>query len=168
MTLRQGIVKVQALRKEIDRGIKNAVDQTMAAGVQEAKRMSSGPLSLAELRRRDHPYAKRHAQFAAFVEKFYPERTYTSPLGNIPQGAALINDQGGMFKEAWGKSGAKVSPDGTVSGSLKNFTFEADMLMSGRGAMTVRPIEAYMADFIERTAIKKVSTAIKRLERIYG
>lgn len=154
MTPRQAVRRVRALEREIHRDLQGAVRRTLSAAKQEAKRLSSGPLSFADLARLDHPYARRHGSRG---------NTAVMP-GKDP---SVINVQTGAFKEAWQVDNPQGG-DTTVSGRLFNLDEKADFLQYGTRFMVARPIPQRLEGFVRDRAEKEVATAAKRLERYYA
>lgn len=154
MTIKQAQSRILKLRKEITAEKKLAVKRTLAKAKTEAKRMSSGPLTPKDLRKRDHPYATRHGI-----------------LGNVAKmpgkSRAKINVGTGDFREHWGTDNPQAG-DSIVSGRLYNLSPIADYLIHGTSKMTRRPIDDHMFNFVEVTALEEIGVAQSRLERIYG
>jgi len=154
LTLAQARAKLVAMKAEVLRDTKSAVSRTLTKAEAEAKRMSSGPLTLGELRKRDHPYALRHG-----------------PLGNVGQmpgkDRSIINEQSGEFKSKWAVDKPQ-SGDREANGRISNTSGVADFLTEGTNVMTRRPIDDHLKDFIETTGTKEMELAASRLERFYG
>ena len=94
--------------------VRKADYKTARDGVTVAQKYSSGPFSLAELARMDHPYARRHS--AALLPP------------------SIINAQTGKFKAAWD---AKKQPVPTIFNSDPIAIF----LEKGTRYMVARPID---------------------------
>ena len=154
MTIKQAQRKIASLRSEITREKQLAVKRTLAKAKTEAKRMSSGPLTPRELRKRDHPYATRHGVLGNVAKM--PKRS-----------RSLINVGTGEFREHWGTDNPQKG-DSIVSGRLYNLSPIADYLIHGTSKMTRRPIDEHMFNFVEVTALEELGVAQSRLERIYG
>lgn len=154
MNIKQARTRIQSLKREIVRDTKSAVARAVNAAEREAKRMSSGPLTLADLRKRDHPYAKRHG-----------------PLGKpsaMPKGTrSVINVQSGEFRADW-MAGVPSVSGSTVKARLQNLNPVADFLQYGTEFMVRRPINVYMTDFLHNAALKELRVSTSRLERYYS
>lgn len=98
-----------ALLAEAERLVQRAAD----AGLEAAMLWSSGSQSLSDLRRQDHPYARRHG----------------TPLLD----PSRINVQSGQFRAAWESRG------GGLQRSVVNESEVADY-MKGTRSMVSRPI----------------------------
>ncbi len=116
--LRRRIPKLKELHSK-------AMDEIASYGMKQAIKRSSGPYSMADLRKRDHPYAKRHGS-----PKLDPSR---------------INVQSGAFRESWY---AVRTPKGRA---IINENKVADYLVLGTETMFARPIDkAIEGDIVDR------------------
>lgn len=154
MTVKQARNQIVRLKTDIRRDTRSAVQRALNAGEREAKRMSSGHLTLADLAKRDHPYAKRHG-----------------PLGNPSKmpghTRSVINVQSGEFRADW-MAGAAVLQGSSVGGRLQNLNPVADFLQYGTESMVRRPISVYMTEFLHSAAMKELQVSANRLERFYA
>lgn len=125
MDFQTAISKIQDIPSEVKEGCKVATGELVAKAHEIAIERSSGKKTLAQMRKDDHPYAKRHGSTGSFV---------VDETGEYPPG--VINEQSGQFKGAW-QSGRT----GELSGSVTNDSEHAGYLISGKGSMIVRPVE---------------------------
>ena len=148
MTVVRALQTVRSLRREARREVVWAVDRAVKGALEDARAMSSGPFSLAQLRRLGHPYAVRNAGLFSFAP-------------------AVVNLQSGEFRRAWQADAPKVSDSGTrVTARLSNQSGVADYLQYGTQFMVPRPIkQAVEAKARERLA-KELALAERRAE--YG
>ena len=117
--------KIQAVPAEIEQGCKKATGELVAKAHEIAIERSSGKKTLGQMRKDDHPYAKRHGSTGSFT---------VDETGEYPPGT--INEQSGQFKGAW-----QAGKTGELSGSVTNDSDHAAYLISGKGSMIVRPVE---------------------------
>lgn len=125
MDFQAAISKLEEIPSEIKEGCKVATGELVARTHEIAIERSSGKKTLAQMRKDDHPYAKRHGSTGSFV---------VDETGEYPPGT--INEQSGQFKGAW-----QSGKTGELSGSVKNDSEHAGYLISGKGSMIVRPVE---------------------------
>lgn len=153
MTIVQAKSQVRKVQADLKREAQGAVSRSLTKGKNEARRMSSGPLSLAELRRRDHPYARRHG---GGLWSVMPKRT-----------PAVINVQTGAFRDAWATDRPRAD-DRTVTGRLSNQDRVADWLRLGTRRMVARPVDVWLEQFLYKTLYDEVSEAARRIHRYYS
>lgn len=108
--------KAQALGKRVY----GAEKQSLKALSDDARTLSSGPLTLAQLSLMGHPYARRR------------------PTSSDPE---VINAQTGAFRAAWHASGPSLSVNDLTS-TLDNSSPVAVFLAGGTTRMIARPIRA--------------------------
>lgn len=146
-TLRQARRDLRYLRGDLKKAAKAVVRQAVTEGKARAYEWSSGPYSLAQLAKMDHPYARRHA----------------TPLLD----PATINVQTGTFRRHWAYQAPYETSTG-IKGSVYNDAEIADTLMSGTWLMHRRPIDdrlgVYMFDLAKREMDVRISAAIKRFQ----
>lgn len=142
--------------KQIDAEMVKAVSLATTKLKSEAIRRSSGPLSLKELARRDHPYATRHGPLGATAQQ---------PEG----GPGIINVQSGDFRSDWVADRPRVTDGGrAISGRLSNQNEIADILKDGTRVMVPRPIERDLEAIGVVLLEREVKDAMRRLESRHG
>jgi hypothetical protein len=136
------------MARDLDRlmpDIMSAIASGMAEGLKQgnevAKGKSSGPFSLNQLARMDHPYATRH-----------PQATLDP---------STINVQSGAFLAAWQTGTVRVSKF-DVSGSIVNANPVADYLQFGTRRMVARPIVQAITPEITRLVEVNIESAVTR------
>jgi hypothetical protein len=153
MTPMQAARKLRDVQREIHREAVLAVQKAMRRVKVDARQLSSGTLSLADLRRRDHPYARRHG-----------------PLGNVgamPGGdPAVVNRHRGQFYDAW-QLYLPVISSPTISGKLVNASDVADYLQFGTKTMAPRTIAQALEGRARFYGEQEVSRAMRALETKY-
>ncbi len=154
MTVSQAKAQVARLRADVKAECKGAAKRTLTKGKNEARRMSSGQLSSAELARRDYPYATRHGSSGL----------WTAMSGKTP---ALVNVQTGAFKADW-QTDPPQAGDSIISGRLMNLNPVADYLQYGTRNMVARPIKTWMEVYLEKVLQDEVKETARRLERYYS
>lgn len=148
----------QQLRKamqDIENAAVAGVRRSITKGVDVARQLSSGPLSVPDKRRRDHPYATRHGELG---------KTSAQPGGT----AAIINIVTGRFKQGWQSEAGTPQPGTIASGRIVNRDEKADLLTSGTEKMIARPIdfevEARLRGIAEREIADRVAKAVRKYE----
>lgn len=129
------------LNAKLDRSIRIASMRIVHDAVAKAKRYSSGPVKQKELRKRDHPFARRHP----------------GPL--LPPD--IINEQTGDFKEDWKGTGPTKSASG-FDLQVRNDNPVTEFF-GGTRFMWERPIEDRLRNEIADDAASEVNDAITRL-----
>jgi len=154
LTIRQARNRIARLKQEIRKDMRSGAQRALNASEREAKRKSSGPLTLATLARLDHPYAKRHG-----------------PLGKVSlmpgKSRSTVNVQTGAFRADW-LAGIAGFQGASIHGRLVNYNPVADYLVNGTEFMVRRPIDVYMTDFLHNAALKELQVSASRLERYYS
>ena len=116
-------------------------------GLEDAQVLSQGPISLGQLRKEDHPYARRHG---------FPLR---EPF--------VINEQTGAFLRDWKTEEPEVNGD-TVDGWILNQNPVAGYLTQPDGSpkttMFRRPIDAMVAGTTEIHLENRIMANLRRLE----
>ena len=110
----------RSLAGAYNRAGKEAVANVLKAGLKAARKDSSGTLSCAQMRKEDHPYARRHGR----------------PL----RPAGIINKHRGVFYDAW-LAFESTSASGEPSGRLMNDSDVTEFLDKGTKSMFRRPIK---------------------------
>lgn len=90
MTIRDAQRLFERLERQVDDAVEHGFERVLDRGLALARRQTSGRRSLAELRRLDHPYARRHG----------------TPLLD----PAIVNVQSGALLSRWYKTGQYVAP----------------------------------------------------------
>ena len=109
----------------------------------QAKILSSGPLSQRQITKMGHGYAKAHP--------------------DPPLPASIINEQTGEFKEGWRIEMFYDSTDGGVMGRLVNDTRHADLIEAGgtsRSRMIARPIQSIVEKRSQKERVNNIENAI--------
>lgn len=122
-------------------GLRQAVRDTQQDAWTLAREYSSGNLSAAEQRRRDHPYAKRHGGPQA------------NPL--------IVNVQSGDFRESWELSPIRES-DGELFARVFNESRAAPYLAGGTRYMFERPIWEPITRELEPKLEQRAQAAVVR------
>ncbi|WP_394794869.1 hypothetical protein [Armatimonas sp.] len=122
MTTRVSTRRALRVFEGLEKRIREATAKAEAHAQEDAKRelmeASSGGLSTAELRRRDHPYARRH--------------------GTAREDPEVINEQTGKFKRSW-RATRPTRTGNRLRSRIRNTDPKAKF-MHGTTAMLLRPI----------------------------
>lgn len=159
MTPAQAQRELERAGRALKRELMTAANQAIDRGYSAARGLSSGPLSLKELARRDHPYARRHGPQGNVAQQ---PRLGTYDMGY--QGPGGINVQTGQFKAQWEVDHAQPSDRG-VTAALFNDDEKADLLKEGTRFMVPRPIEQVVEERVAKFAVEAVDAAAKRIAR---
>lgn len=138
MTPKQMAQRVEWASKRLQREVDAALVSIGGEGVRQARVSSSGPYSLAMLRRMGHPYSRRRPR--------------------PPMDPGIVNRQTGRFLRAWGRSDAHWD-SGRRTVNVANFSDRAEY-MFGTRRMIARPI---WRQIVRRTE-KAVGPAIARAQ----
>lgn len=142
MTVRVSTARALALYTglgaRIRRRVADAEALTLADAKEEAIIASSGPLKTPELRRRDHPYARRH--------------------GEATEDPEVINEQTGRFKRSW--RSVRPTRTGNLLRSRLENTDEKAPYMHGTETMLPRPIIRRVKRRIRRIRRYRVQRAL--------
>lgn len=139
MTPAQAAARFARVGRELEANVLAAEAVTVKQGKAEAVRLSSGPLSTAQLRRMGHPYARR------------------APTSPNPQ---VINVQRGAFRAGWTGDGPTVTAGGVVS-RIYNTSGEAKYLLGTRTAIA-RPIREAIIKAVQPDRIKRLNRAVRQ------
>lgn len=142
MSITRARAQLKGARKHIEREAKHAAGAAVGAGKTKAMEWSSGPFSLAQLAKMDHPYAKRH--------------------GTPRLEAGIINTQTGAFKSDWATS-LPTYDGSTVSARLYNDNEKADFLQFGTPTMFARPIGKRLEQFVAERAVRELEFSLGNL-----
>lgn len=134
----RALVLFTGLGQRIRRKVAEAEALTLADAKAEALEASSGPLKTPELRRRDHPYARRH--------------------GEATEDPEVINEQSGRFKRSW-RSVRPTRTGNRLRSRLEN-TDDKAPYMHGTEAMLPRPIIRRVKRRIRRIRRYRVQRAL--------
>lgn len=134
----QALRIVEGLQKRLVERVAAAEALTLADAKEEALEASSGPLSTAELRRRDHPYAVRH--------------------GVATEDPEVINEQTGRFKRRW-QTRRPIKTGTRLESRLRNTDPKAKY-MHGTDVMLPRPIIRRVARRIKPMRRVRVQRAL--------
>jgi hypothetical protein len=141
-TLKTAGAMFRRLSQDLVGAIRRAEDKSAAKGLQIAKDFSSGTKSLAQLRREDHPFAKRHGR----------------PL-DPPE---VINSQTGEFRAAWKVIAQTVK--GMPVPAIVNQNWKANFLKGGTKYMFNRPVDESVGKVLEPIRIENLKRETKKLE----
>jgi hypothetical protein len=144
MNIRQAKAALRGVARDIHREAVRVARTTVAAGENEAKKLSSGPFSMVELAKKDHPYARRH--------------------GSPRLDPSVINVQSGVFRQSWFTS-LPTMAQSKVSARLVNDSEVADFLQYGTRKMFARPIGDRLQRFIQDRALREIEFSMKSIER---
>lgn len=143
MTVSQARSVVKALQKDVRRELVWAADRALRGALGDAKALSSGPFTLAQLRKMGHPYARR------------------APGALDP---AVINVQSGRFRQDWQADVPRMGdPGDVVRGRISNQSPVADYLQYGTRYMVARPVGLAVASALHNRAVQEVERAERRL-----
>lgn len=106
---------------------------------ERAKDRSTGGVSSKQLRREDHPYARRH--------------------GRARRDSSIINRQSGRFIAAWSLRGVMPSADG-ATGTVENTAPYAEFLAGGTRFMFARPLTQSVERELRGWAEKQLRDAL--------
>lgn len=126
------------LERRVVAHAKAAETLSLADAKQEALEASSGALSTAELRRRDHPYARRH--------------------GSATEDPQILNSQSGDFRRAW-RASAVTRRVGKLTGTVRNTDRKAKY-MRGTEKMLPRPVAARVITRVRRIRRYRLKRAL--------
>ena len=141
-SLDQAARELKKFSQRVEKGIIKANGQTAKVGLKEAIKQSSGRKTAAQMRKADHPYAKRHGQ----------------PLWD----PSTINVGKGSFKRDW-----HVQDGGNLRNGIAivNYNPVAKFLADGTKKMFARPLEAKvilaMSKVSQSNLDKAVNSAMK-------
>lgn len=142
------------LSRDIDREMVNAVNRTAVKVLAKAKKKSSGPMTLVQMRRQDHPYALRHGSMGLTSKQ----------TGGRPH---IINVQSGNFKAAWSRDQATLS-DNSAKARVVNNDPKADFLKEGTDRMVPRPIKEELENEAKSLLEGEVRYSLRILESKHG
>ena len=124
---------------EVETAVMNALTAVKPALEASVRKWSSGTATTAQLRREDHPYARRHGR---------PRRN-----------PALINVQSGVFLRGWQLEGPRLE-QGAATLSAVNETPYARYLEHGTRTMFARPlverVEAELKPLLEAALAREL------------
>lgn len=123
---------------------KKAVRDVLKAGLKKARANSKGTVTYAQMRKEDHPYAKRHAFNLHPLE--------------------IINYHEGNFYRGW-MSYESTSNLGRISGKVINDSEVANYMRDGTKYMKLRPIKQAVEEEMEFSALEaeiKMANAIEQ------
>lgn len=147
MTPKQAARKLEQAAEKLLNGEQRLITDTRNDLFKTAYRWSSGPFSLAELAKRDHPYARRHK-----TPLLSPRR---------------INVQTGVFRSSW-VGAEKPSGSGTTVELYNTDPKAAKYLEPGTSRMFARPVDtAIAAEVFQRTdqrVEKMIEAALRGLK----
>ena len=143
-SIRRAKADLRKLQREIRSEVIRVARTTIALSRTEAQKRSSGPFSLRELAKRDHPYAVRH--------------------GAPRLDSSMINTQSGAFRSDWTADPPSFDDRG-VSARLFNDNYVADFLQYGTRTMFRRPIAEWLGVWMANHAEKELNAAARRIER---
>ncbi|WP_395089293.1 hypothetical protein [Armatimonas sp.] len=118
VSTRRALAIFEGLEKRVREVTAKAETLTQEDAQRELMEASSGGLSTAELRRRDHPYARRH--------------------GTAREDPKVINEQTGKFKRSW--RATRPTRTGNLLRSRIRNTDPKAKFMHGTETMVPRPI----------------------------
>jgi len=118
MNISQAIAQLEALENGIEAAIEGAVAEIAEIGAEDGRARSDGGMSYAEMRRLDHPKARRH--------------------GRPRTDMGVINRHRGVFYAAWRSTRNQVINDSDVADFIQygtQFMFESPISMLVEGTM---------------------------------
>jgi hypothetical protein len=141
VTIGQAIRKIEQLERAADEGAKRGSERLLSRGLSLAKKRTSGRRSLAELRRRDHPYATRHG----------------SPLLE----PSIVNIQSGRLLSRWYAFRLPGGWGGSYRGRIINDD-PATEFLDGTRVMFPRPVARVVSAALGREAESLVAREVAR------
>lgn len=141
MTPAQSAQRLRQMQQRLRDGVVKAEADTAREAYQQARRLSGGPFSSADLAQMGHPYARRNPQ--------------------PPADPALINIQSGRFEAAWQIRLPRWTATGLHT-EIRNETPYAGYLDTGTQKMIARPLVQRVLDQAEPGRIKRLTAAIRR------
>lgn len=129
--------------QEFEDDFRSAEERTVDDLHNTAVELSSGSLTPADLRRMDHPYAKRHG-----TPKLNP---------------GIINAQSGDFRGAWERDAVKPARDGLTSGIFNTDPKAEKWLQPGTKFMVARPVDAEIEDRVAPRREGRIEHALDKL-----
>lgn len=153
MTIRDAQRLFERLERQVDDAVEHGFERVLDRGLILARKQTSGRRSLAELRRLDRPYARRHG----------------SPLLD----PALVNMQSGellsrWFTTTWGSPipGIALGP-GARTGAIINDA-PVTQHLEGTRVMFRRPVAEAVEKKLERDADAIIALAVTRVLSRYA
>lgn len=142
MTIRDAIAEIEQIALQVEESGSLVVDELVERGVQIARERSSGTASEAQLRREDHPYARRHGA---------PRRD-----------PSIINRHRGVFYAAW------RSVSAFSAGQIINDSDVANFMRDGTTYMFERPVGVAVEEDLAAVAPRIATDVLARLVRQLG
>lgn len=129
--------------QDFDADFRSAEERTLDDLYGVAVELSSGTLTPKDLRRMDHPYAKRHG-----APKLNP---------------GIINAQSGDFRGAWEREEPKADGDGLTSALYNTDPKAEKWLQPGTKFMVARPIDAAIEERVAPRREARIEHALDKL-----
>ena len=142
------------LKKDINTAGARVANLAVRQGREFAKARSSGPMTEAQRRAADYPYASRHGRFGKL----------SAITGGDP---SIINVGRGRFRGEWRVQDASATTL-PIRASLVNNSDVAEFLVGGTRFMIVRPIDAATEEIMRREADFQARAAKRDIERKYS
>jgi hypothetical protein len=142
MTPDEAAKRLERLGDGLETAAREAVNRTLEVGLAEARNLSSGGMDRTELRRRGHPYARRHGRIQS------------------PGNPFLVNLQDGDFYEGW-LIESTLGPD--PSGVLYNQDPKAEWLEKGTRLMLGRDLPERLEEKLLPRLESELDAALARL-----
>ncbi|MCH8979446.1 MAG: hypothetical protein IH945_09445 [Armatimonadetes bacterium] len=146
--------RFRELKKDINRAGARAANLAVREGKEFAKRRSSGPMTEAQRRAADWPYAKRHGPFG---------KLSAITAGN----PGVINVGRGRFRGEWRTLDASATTV-PIRASLINNSDVAAFLVEGTERAIARPIDVATEGVMQLEAERQARTAKRDIERKYS
>lgn len=136
-SLSQASSALKKFARDLDRQLGKAMARTAKVGLKEAKKLSSGRKTAAQMRKADHPYATRHG-----APKWDP---------------STINVGKGNFKRDWHIQGGGNTRNGAA---VVNYNPVAEYLAEGTPKMFRRPLEAKVIIAMSKVGKENLDQAV--------
>lgn len=130
---------LKRFQQRLVRSIQEAEARTAKSGLEIARKQSSGTTSTAQLRKEDHPYAKRH--------------------GSPKRDPSTINVQSGAFRAEWHIQTGRSLEDGPA---IVNYSKVAGFLQAGTPTMFERPVELVVIAKLQTIRPRNLDQAVAK------
>lgn len=138
--LQRAAREIAKYKEKLGKEIQKAEVKTAKVGLRAAIQQSSGNTSLAQLRKEDHPFAKRHGE---------PKRDVT-----------IINSHSrNGFKSEWHIDTSRSLEDGPA---VVNYSKVAGFLQEGTRKMFARPIEGKVIAAMSKVRVQNLDQAVSK------
>lgn len=130
---------LKRFKQKLVKQLEEAEAKTAREGLKIARKQSSGSVSTSQLRKEDHPYAKRH--------------------GSPKRDPSTINVQSGEFRAEWHVQIGNSLDDGPA---IVNYSRVARFLQEGTTTMFARPVEAVIIAKLQSIRPRNLDQAVAK------